>query len=324
MNTLNRRKLIFNRFSSQLNFLKANGHFTQDLQFEKTYICPICLRQFSENHVQQSKNNFLTLEDAPPDKLMGSKIALTCKECNSTCGTTIDVHLVEALREIDANHFYPGSIQVRKIPFETGYVNVELTSLGNGTLRAYHSIKQNNPNLLDRFIYGIRSNNFGPLLNFAPPASRVIPARVNYALVKTNYILTFARFGYIFLLHPAYNQIRQQLLNPNEIHYPWVPFIKDQFTARDAGTYYIHNPGIESILNVFKLRTKYAETVIGGTLPLPFITTPDYGNRIDNLKDQQNGLMLDTTRYDPGADLFSNWNHMHQIINWIAAVAQRC
>lgn len=45
------------------------------------YICPICKKIFVGNEVKN-----LTQEDAPQDKLGGKRIALTCKDCNNTCG----------------------------------------------------------------------------------------------------------------------------------------------------------------------------------------------------------------------------------------------
>lgn len=317
-NGLDRRRNLFNRFADQLLLLKEKGLIAVNFQFDRPYICPICLREFSEADLAENpKRNFLTLEDAPPASLRGSKVALTCKECNSNCGRTIDFHLTEIIREIDASYFYKGSVHHRNIDHNGKLISVELTSMGDGTLQAYHRIKNNNPTLLDKFIYSIKEKTIGPALNLMPPRSRVDSKRVNYALVKANYIITFSKFGYIFLLNPAYDNIRAQLLQPDQIRYPWTPFIKDQFASEHTGTYYIHNPGVRSIMNVFSLRTEYSETIIAGSLPLPHITTPDYGARIDQLKDAQNHIVLDTTRYDPQANIFNNWNEIKKISNWI-------
>ena len=155
------------------------------------------------------------------------------------------------------------------------------------------------------------------VLNLEPPGrSKVDPKRVNYALVKTNYIITFAKFGYIFLLDPQYDNIRRQLLEPENIHYPWTPFLKDQMTSENIGTYYVDNPGLGSILNIFALRTEYSETIIAGTLPLPFLSTEEYGARIDAAKDHNDEFELVTMSYDPEANLFNNWVEIRKVLNW--------
>jgi hypothetical protein len=81
--TLEKRKKLFASFSTQLALLQEKGVLNIDVQSEKSYICPICQRQFSEDYLDNSHKNYLTLEDAPPFALGGSKIALTCKECNN-------------------------------------------------------------------------------------------------------------------------------------------------------------------------------------------------------------------------------------------------
>src|SRR5690606_35858997 len=131
--------------------------------------------------------------------------------------------------------FYKGAKQNATIEFEGKKLTVELKSLGDGTLTAYHRIKNNNPTLLEKFIYGIKNKTVGPILNFTPPPRKLDPKRINYALVKTNYIITFARFGYIFLLSNRYDDLREQLRNPSHSLYPWTPFVKDQFQKASAG-----------------------------------------------------------------------------------------
>ena len=314
---LERRKIIFNKFSKQLLLLKELGIITIDFKYDKPYLCPICLREFTETDLVENSCNFLTLEDAPPDSLGGSKIALTCKECNSGCGTSIDHHLTTVLRAIDASYFYKGSKQYRTIGHEGKKITVELKSSGNGTLTAYHRIKQNNPTLLEKFIFGIKNKTIDPLLNLDPPKVNFDSKRVNYALVKTNYIITFSKFGYIFLLNKEYNDLRNQLLHPEEKLYPWTPFIKNQFNKNQIGTYYVHNKGTESIFNIFALRTEYSETLIGGLIPIPSIKIEELGKNIDSQKNKANELLLNTTQYNSDVDLFSDVTGIKKIINWM-------
>ena len=315
---LERKRQIFKKFSGQLLLLHANGLLDWQFKYPDPYICPICRREFSEDHLNEDKySNFLTAEDAPPAALGGSKIALTCRECNNRCGQQIDWHLIEALRAIDASRFYKGSKQSAIIEFEGKKITVELEALGGGSLSAYHANKHNNPTLLEKFIFGIKNKTIGPVLNFRPPTRRFLQERINYALVKTNYILTFAKFGYLFLLDNMYQPIRDQLLHPENIIYPWTPFIKDQFKVGDKGTYYLLNENMEAILNVFVLKTEYSETVIGGFIQNPLVTMGHFGQDVDGLRDAQQVVQFDVSKYDPDANLFTNLTEMKRIIKWI-------
>ena len=301
---LERRKQLFNKFSNQLLLLKKNGIIDTTFKYARPYLCPICLTEFTETDLQDNSSNFLTLEDAPPDSLGGSKIALTCKKCNSECGHKIDYRLTEILRAIDASYFYKNSKCFRTITHEGQKLTVELTSQGDDTLTAYHRTNQNNPTLLDKFIFGLENKTIGPLLNLDPPKIKFDSKRVNYAIVEAHYIITFSKFGYTFLLNKEYDAIRQQLLNPDKEIYSWKPFVKDQFTSDKIGTYYVHNKRAESIFNIFSLKTEYSETLIGGLLPIPTIPIAEFVESIVGQKNNHMVLILDTTSYDPNADLF--------------------
>ena len=212
---LERRKRLFDKFSNQLHLMVDEGLLQTELRYERTYICPICLGQFQESDlVANDDANFLTEEDAPPAKLKGSRIALTCKDCNSGAGHQIDNHLINRIREIDDSKFYKGSQQVRRLNYKGQPITAEITSNGDGTLTVLHRIGKNNPNRLERFIYGLRNRTLGPILNLEPKVYGVIPERVSIALAKTNYIITFSKFGYLFLLHPYYDTLRNAIRNP--------------------------------------------------------------------------------------------------------------
>jgi hypothetical protein len=84
-------------------------------------------------------------------------------------GYKIDAHLAEILKQIDDSFFYKNTTQHRKFHFDGGLLNVELTSMGDGTLKAYRRIKNNNPTRLDKFIYGVKNKNARMVLNLEPP-----------------------------------------------------------------------------------------------------------------------------------------------------------
>lgn len=319
---LERRRRLFHKFSDQLHLMVDQGLLQTELQYERTYICPICLGQFQESDLfANSGTNFLTEEDAPPAKLRGSRIALTCRDCNSGAGHQIDNHLINRIREIDDSKFYKGSKQFLRLNYEGGPITSEITSNGDGTLTVLHRIGKNNPNRLDRFIYGLRNKTVGPILNLEPKDYRVIPERVNIALAKTNYIILFSKFGYLFLLHPYYDSLRNAIRHPEQQEGFRHIFLQDQFDRNSTGTYYIINPNAKAFFNVFSLKTPFSETLIGSILPTPSNSPEQLYNRLiqsgHNIQQQgMVGVNLQTQVIRPEDDLFRNVDDMGRVMGW--------
>lgn len=318
---LNSRNRLFEKFSKQLHLLKDNGLINIDLKYDETYICPLCLEQFQKSDlISDTSKNFLTEEDAPPEKLGGSRIALTCKDCNSRAGYQIDNHLINRIREIDDSNFHKDSKQFGSLEYDGKKVTAEITSNGDGTLTILHRTKKNNPTLLDKFIYGIKNKTVGPILNLKPKDYKVNSDRVNLALLKTNYIINFAKFGYIFLLDEHYNSVREQIKDMNK-GYDGQIFLKDQFSKDKEGMYYVFNEGAKSTFNIFSLKTDYSETLIGAILPMSNRTPEEIhysltGKGYNIGEKGKVGVSLNTSSYDSGADLFNDLSEINKIIAW--------
>ena len=60
------------------NNIKKLREFDIDIQGD--YLCPLCLKSFTKQEVRK----ILTEEDVPQASLGGSRITLTCRQCNST------------------------------------------------------------------------------------------------------------------------------------------------------------------------------------------------------------------------------------------------
>ncbi|MDH5034010.1 hypothetical protein [Chryseobacterium cucumeris] len=320
MANINSRRVLFEKFSNQLHLLKKEGIINIELKYEKTYICPICLDQFSiDDIISSDTKNFLTEEDAPPDKLGGSRIALTCKRCNSTAGHEIDAHLINRIRMIDNGRFYPGTTHEGTVEFEGKNIQTEITSDGDGKLQLLHRFKNNNPTFLDKFINNI-NQNVGKFLNLKQKRLKNDSEKVNKALLKTSYILTFAKFGYIFLLDEYYNNIRKEISDTNTAYSGHV-FLAEQFNPTQLGTYYILNKNAESIFNVFSLETKYSQTIIGNILPLRKVKPEEIYNHLTvkgykiGVPDSI-GVTLNVSTYDKDADLFNDMEEINRVLNW--------
>ena len=317
----NSRKSLFDKYSKQLHLLKNEGLINIELKYPKTYICPICLNQFQESDlISKTNQNFLTEEDAPPEKLNGSRIALTCKICNSEAGYQIDSHLIHRIRNLDDKYYLDSTPQQRKIKFENSSISVTLTPKGNGLIEMVHRPINNNPKLLEKFYYTIKNKSISQILNLSNRYENVKDDCVERALLKTAYIITFSKFGYIFLLDNYYDSIRTQIKDTNAIFEKHI-FLEDQFTNDKVGSYYVLNNKAKSIFNIFSLKTEYSETLIGSLLPFPGNTIEGFYNELirNGNKNEiigKTGFFLDTNGYDTNADLFSNLNEIKKIINW--------
>lgn len=308
-----RKQILFEKFSSQLQLLKDNDLICIDLKYNKTYICPICLNQFSEADLDSSKSkNCLTEEDAPPDCLGGSRIALTCKKCNSECGYKIDFHLRELIEKEENSKFVRGSIQTGIIDFNGNPITVQMTSKGDGKLQVLHDKKRNNPSVFKEFIKSFKTGN---LMIFNPKKSRLNSKKVNYALLKTNYIITFSKFGYIFLLDKAYDSIREQILHPEKEIIKYNLTIHNSHLKDYVGTHYVLDKGIKGIFNIFNLKTKLTEKAYGAFLPIPIIPIEKFVSEMEK-KIVKQIAVFNKSEYDTNVDLFYDLNEIKKIRNW--------
>lgn len=170
------------------------------------YICPICLREFSKDNI-----NKLSLEDAPQYSLGGRKIAITCKECNNSCGHVIDSHLVRFIERLDEIDFVAGSNRRIAILDNNMKINADLEVGDNKGLKMILPQKINNPKQLQEHINNIKE---GDIIDIVNKKKDIDIKKVSTAILKNAYIILFSKFGYDFLLDKHYDRIRQQIINP--------------------------------------------------------------------------------------------------------------
>ena len=68
----------YNKTHNNINNLRK---LNVDIQGD--YLCPLCMKPFTKQEVRK----ILTEEDVPQASLGGSRITLTCRQCNSTCAS---------------------------------------------------------------------------------------------------------------------------------------------------------------------------------------------------------------------------------------------
>jgi hypothetical protein len=258
MNKQEKKRIgLFEKYKENLNFLVANGFIKQDLN---VYLCPICLEPYDKINVI----NPLTLEDAPPKKLGGKANTLTCKECNNNCGSELDAHLIERMRELDKPKLHTNSKTNIEMEIDGETIRSEMIIDENGNQKHTTSIKNNNPYLLtDKMKVGKKIENI--IISRKP----IKKDNLEYALLKTAYLMAFEKYGYLFILDKSYDIVREQLKNPNERIYPKGFWITQELPETFCGTYLLLNKELKSFVSNFILDTGKSKTMFIVMLPLP-------------------------------------------------------
>ena len=233
---------LFSNFASHLDLLR-NESLTME---EGEFICPICLNKFDSTQSQE-----LSLEDAPQASLGGSKIAITCKKCNNTCGHEIDSHLVNFIKYIEEKEFLPGSDRRVKIFDDDKIVNATLEVKDNKELKMIIPDKINNPTTLSNHISKI---NEGSIIDIQNNPLKIDMKKVSVAILKNAYILLFAKFGYTFLLDKFYNRLREQILEPMRYIIPDGLWTKQSTIAIKDGIYFSNNNQYKGFFVIYTLK----------------------------------------------------------------------
>jgi hypothetical protein len=262
-----KRLFLFEKYALNLKLIKEMGGLPDiRLKYEKTFICPICTDQFPIEALDTTLINPLTLEDAPPKSLGGKANTLTCKSCNNSCGQWIDWHLSQRLIEIDRASFHPNSEFYAKFLKDEKYVQGKIKIDSDGVMSALHTYKTNHPDKLDSYINSVGKDT---IISFEFPQSKVDSLKLQYAILKTGYILMFVKYGYAFILSPTYDNIRKQLRFPEEKHFNTDFWVQAPYPEQFHGVPFIIEKGIEGIMSIFKVHTLQTTRTFSTILPLP-------------------------------------------------------
>lgn len=193
------------------------------------YCCPICSYFYLPEALEM---DVLTLEHAPPQKLGGKPLALTCKKCNSVAGYSVDSAVVQRQKLVDFTEAVMGQKQNFKgraaflIGGETLNINFEKNE---GTLSIKPVREINDPKKLKAYeeymnhLY--RSGKFDGMEFKITPSARYHIKYSKIGDLKTAFIISFAFFGYRYALHERLSIVREQIINYKSdiINYYWLP-----------------------------------------------------------------------------------------------------
>ncbi len=172
------------------------------------YICPLCIFAFSSL-------DDLTFEHAPPESLGGREICLTCSECNSTAGHTVDAELRKAQHEREWRRGVGKPLRAR---FEVAGIALRVDVERTPEMVTLHPLpKQNNP--ADAVAYNealrqaLDEGEATVRFHFAGFDDR----HAQVALLRSAYLIAFAALGCRYALRPELNLVRRQIANPAEL-----------------------------------------------------------------------------------------------------------
>lgn len=254
------RKSIFKEFSQNFSRVMDNPHLKRiNIDF---YICPLCFESFTKQHLNQSTQNPLTIEDIPPKRLNGKPLLLTCKKCNNVNGSVYDSELgkwfkaycaLEGKGELDLKMAI-GSSRTFKAKLARDIEN-EMTSINSHKPNPYAE-----ENVSKMHNEGKAEVKF--LLDFGDDK------KIDDGFLRFAYLYAFYYFGYAYIFSPGGTYVKDYfVLNKNQELKPLV--ISDKLEELDQSIYKISHPtDITSFLVVFKLGSEITKN-IGVILPGP-------------------------------------------------------
>lgn len=249
---------------------------------QECYCCPICKQLYIAEALEAG---ILTLEHAPPKKVGGKPIALTCKECNSVAGYSVDSAVVQRQRQLDFEKAVMGQKLNYKgratflIGEETLNVNFE-TDQGIASIKPLEEI--NDPKKIkayqDYMMYLQQAGKWNGQTFTITPNAKYHHKYSKVGDLKAAFIICFAFFGYRFALHERLSAVREQIIKYEEAIIDNYWHTSDPKIAREHFLFLIEKPF-----------TALAVKLDNSTVILPWVRGPNdfykyLGNHFTNRK----------------------------------------
>ncbi|PIQ22579.1 MAG: hypothetical protein COW65_02370 [Cytophagales bacterium CG18_big_fil_WC_8_21_14_2_50_42_9] len=264
MKAVDKRQLLFNLYSNNLKTfleltklkIKIKNELGEFVELNESAIfCPLCKSLFTEELLQNTNSNQLTIEHIPPESVGGKGKILTCKSCNEKFGHDLDHYINKALNVEPflkglPNSIVEGRLRINdSIPFKTKFLYED----GKFTLVPSYdkNIKKHYHNMIDK----IQEKWDGVQLKVHFQGSNT--KKTNLALVKSAYLEMFNIFGHTFLFNQNTEKVREQINHPERIILPHSSIIEQNFDDKVTGINVIKEP-INKIcfLIIMKLKVK--------------------------------------------------------------------
>jgi len=186
---------------------------------EDWYLCPLCLDGLT---IEELGTGGLTVEHVPPKALGGRELVLTCEPCNSRAGGKFDgpAHTQERIRRLLSGQ---GGPETATFAMDGFAARVEMRTAGPAGMLFIAVPQINNPADLDRAEAHWRELSATWSTDFRieiTPQARYSPDHARISWVRTGYLAAFALFGWRYILQPALQPVRDQLMDPAAVSLP--------------------------------------------------------------------------------------------------------
>jgi hypothetical protein len=177
------------------------------------YYCPICSLGYPESSAITGDD--LTLEHIPPESIRGKPILLTCRNCNSVAGHTIDVSIASKRKFEKFKNIVFGQ-EKGIIPFVTlslGELHVATSIHKEDSFDIRPIEKANSPSIIDR--YKKHLMNHSNDLQFKVSISHKYDSRLfKLSHLKSAFLIVFSWLGYRYAFDSRLDVVRQQIQEP--------------------------------------------------------------------------------------------------------------
>lgn len=172
------------------------------------YLCPLCLRWFGDL-------DELSLEHAPTRSVGGRHMAVTCRDCNSTAGATVDA----ALRWTETVREFSSRTMTKPMPATFTFAGIEQrveALFGPDGLSVAGVPKQNHPDVAAALtaaferVVAAGSTDWTMNLSFRSPDFRT----ASMGWLRVGYLVAFATLGYLYVLREELDDVRRQIAEP--------------------------------------------------------------------------------------------------------------
>ena len=220
MSNKSKRESIIEACAKQIEaipFVTSDG---VEFRMADAYICPLC------QHVYAIAHDALTLEHVPPESVGGKPNLVTCKACNNNQGANLDFYLTNEL-EISHNLSHLDTIpQKSRIAFNGVEIKGQTTFSKSEGFKFMISPNNNNPIEFESFVKEARNAKEGYKIKLTANITnhKRNADYANIALLKSAYLMAFQELGYMYVMNPSTNIVREQILNPKQqiINAPYV------------------------------------------------------------------------------------------------------
>lgn len=320
------RKILFNKFSDNCKYVNCENVIDPNRKIHWDYICPLCCRGFSEDDLDQTKDNPLTVEDVPPKALKGKPITITCKECNSKAGILLDSELKGLIEHL--NFQKPNTKANMEIDIKGVKLNAIMSFDENGKSSMVISKEFNNPQNWDKLaldlidgeikeespnsitVKGDEKNEF----SFKVKAKKTHRKKSLLSILRAGYLYAYTKFGAEFLaLNPSLSIIRKQIDNPDEEIISNFGIMSFSLTEESVGVNWI--PSMNCFLSVFKLELDTNVYYTGVVLPGPFQDSLKHFENLEEYRKQNeflNGKKLPDVDYLKRENFGLLWNLINE------------